>query len=350
MKVITVLSFCMFFSCATFQFDKDIIENHKALNQNAMFDYAASSFARDVDSLPIMTDGKSYVVASWFEGSDTEKILQAIESGAYYILVPRRDYNWSIEPLFIHQSDIHIIFEEGCIIEAKKDGLKDRGDSLINIENVENVTISGYGATFLMHKADYLSSEYEWSEWRMAIVIKSSANVTVEGLLVDQSGGDGIYVGAFMDQNKQFKAPSRNIVLQDLILNNHYRQGISVITVDGLTIKNVNIYNTYGTAPAAGIDFEPNRENQLLKNIIVEGCDIRNNQGPGIQIYLVNLTEKSPVVDIRIVDTTVDNWPFSLFIAGNGNNPHGEIIIESSDLSGFWLPWMGDNLTITEIN
>ena len=75
---------------------------------------------------------------------------------------------------------------------------------------------------------------------------------TIDGLTIKDTGGDGIYVGAASD------SWSQNVTIKNVVVDNAYRNGISVISIDGILIDNAVIVNTGGTLPQTGIDFEPN--------------------------------------------------------------------------------------------
>jgi len=81
--------------------------------------------------------------------------------------------------------------------------------------------------------------------------------------------------------------------------NDNHRQGMSVISVDGLLVENCTFANTWGTAPGAGIDLEPDGDDQSLVDIAIRNCTFENNEGHEILVYLKNLREKAPDVSIR---------------------------------------------------
>jgi hypothetical protein len=90
---------------------------------------------------------------------------------------------------------------------------------------------------------------------------------------------------------------------------------MSVISAIGLTCDNCKFTNTYGTAPGAGIDFEPNQSNQYLQNIVITNSTITGNQGHGVWGYFgLGPTTSAPV------SITVDNCT----ITGNSNTWYGD--------------------------
>src|SRR5699024_2892437 len=126
--------------------------------------------------------------------------------------------------------------------------------------------------------------------WRHALTILGCGNIKVLGLHIESSGGDGIYIGRSgvygTTKGKHPQSYSKNITIQNVVLDDNYRQGISVISVDWLLMDNVVMSNTGGTRPMAGIDFEPNRSDERLTNIVLRNCVTKNNKGGGYDIEL----------------------------------------------------------------
>jgi len=235
--------------------------------------------------------------ASWwgFDPADSTKALQAaINSGVKRLIVENMGQPWIVTPLQL-VSDQEIVFEEGTVVEAKKGQFKGTNDSLLRISLKENVTLTGHGATLRMHRWDYDKEPYKKAEWRHVIDIRSSKNIKIVGLTLAESGGDGIYLG-----KAKTGVTNEAVQIKDVICDGNYRQGISVITAKDLLIEKTVMKNTAGTAPAAGIDFEPNRDDEELVNCLMRDCVAEDNQGCAYAFYLPNLTGKSKPISIRL--------------------------------------------------
>ncbi len=225
-----------------------------------------------------------YVVAE-FDEKDATHILQAAFAAPYdTVFVPNVGKDWIIRPIVIDASNKTIIFESGVIVTAKK-GAFAKGDKLFEIIEQKNLTIIGYGATWRMRKEEYLTGE-----WRHALNIVRCENINIYGLTIRDSGGDGIKIGRGRGQQPAY---SKNIHIRDCILDNNRRQAISVISVDTLLIENCILSNTNGTAPQAGIDFEPNNSDERLRAITIRNVDSYGNKGYGIQFLLPRLNSSS---------------------------------------------------------
>ncbi len=125
--------------------------------------------------------------------------------------------------------------------------------------------------------------------WGMGLVITDgSKNVQVLGTIISRCYGDGIYI----DWGDSKRGPY-GILLDGVAAVSNRRQGMSVICVDSMVIRNstfsFNGKAPFGTIPGAGIDFEcdpyPPPDVQYIKNVVVEGNNkFFDNRGASIGI------------------------------------------------------------------
>lgn len=224
-----------------------------------------------------------------FNKSDSTEFLQAaLDSDADVVVIDKRATHWVTRPLFLRRSDVTILLEQGAVVRAMPGGFPSTSQAMLTIQDVANVTVSGYGATMVMNKPEYVSGE-----WRHVLNLKTVTNVLVEGLVLRDSGGDGLYLG--------MTAPgkySREVVVRDVTCLNNRRNGISVIAADGLLIEGCNIRQTSGTGPDAGIDFEPNNASSVFKRVLVRDTAIEDNMIYSVVLALGKLDATSQPVDI----------------------------------------------------
>lgn len=205
-----------------------------------------------------------------FDPADATRFLQqALNSGAARVIVDNVGKPWITNNLKF-RSNQEVIFENGVVVEALPGAFQQIGTPLFELDKVKNVTLRGEGKVIVrMRKEDYQNPKlYKWSEWRHLLSIAQSENITVRNLTLKSSGGDGIYI----------RSASQNIVIDKVICDDHYRQGMSIISVDGLKITNSKFMNTSGTPPTAGLDIEPNKLTDVLRNIVIENCDFIGNK------------------------------------------------------------------------
>lgn len=240
--------------------------------------------------------------ASWWgfvEEDSTEALQAALDSGAPKVIIPYMGKPWITRPLTI-PSNREIVLQPGVVVLAKRGEFRGTGDSLFRAHDASNITVRGYGATLRMHKRDYQQEPYAKAEWRMGLCFSGCTNVRIEGLRIESSGGDGIYIGATGQQPY-----CKDVVIRDVVCWDNHRQGISVIGADNLLIENSVFANTWGTAPGAGIDLEPDNKEERLVNIVVRDCVFEDNEGHEILVYPKNLDAASPPISIRFEDCLI---------------------------------------------
>jgi hypothetical protein len=256
--------------------------------------------------------------AEWWgtNQEDATAILQkAINSKAAKIIIGRKGSPWLTRPLEL-RSDLELVIEEGAVLRAKPGEFKHLNDCLLNAVGCKNIIIRGPG-TLLMNKKDYQDpSRYKHSEWRHCVNLKSCENVTIENLKIIASGGDGIYVGSrphlkYWEGTKHYgpeyaKLPNycKNITIKNCFIDDHHRQGISVISVENLTISGCTLADTDGTSPMAGIDFEPNSGSQRLVNCLLENCTMQGNKNYGFLAY-IKIQNTSEPLSITVKDCLI---------------------------------------------
>lgn len=131
-------------------------------------------------------------------------------------------------------------------------------------------------------------------EWGMGISIRGSHNVKIINANISKCWGDGVYIGTLARKG------SSNILLSYGLIDKNRRNGISVINVKGLIIHNIIVSNTKGTNPQAGIDLEPNNNNEELKDILIDNVYTFNNFNQGIFFCLNQLNGNENHVNIRV--------------------------------------------------
>jgi polygalacturonase len=253
--------------------------------------------------------------AAWWgfdEEDATEALQAAINSRAKTVIVPNVTKDWIVRPITLVGNQ-ELVLEDGVVITAKRGEYRTGGASVFTAQDLSDLTIRGYGAAVRMQKEDYIVGkvlldmgmgrwfgQYEKAEWRMPLSIRGCTNVRVFGLTLRDSGGDGIYI------NGSQKLPyCKDIHIKDVVCDNNYRQGISVIGVDGLLVENSVFQNTWGTPPSAGVDLEPDSPNEILHNIVFRNCLFKDNYGDGIQVFLAHQTPESGDVSIRFENCRV---------------------------------------------
>lgn len=277
-----------------------------------------------------VADGKrTEARASWwgFDEKDSTAFLQsAINSKVKKLIIDRQASPWVTRPL-TGVSDQEIILEEGTELVALKGAFQAKSDCLLGFQNCDNITIrgekkGGTPARIRMHKVDYQSGAYEKSEWRHGLVICGCQNVLIQDLVIEKTGGDGIYLGATQKRNVNL-----NVVIRRVDCDGNHRQGISVISAENLLIEDCLLRNTDGTDPKSGIDFEPNSPGESLVNCVMRNCVSENNAGTGYAICSQYLNSGSRPMSIRLENcVSRNNKQHGIHLCSAPKDPPGGLL------------------------
>ena len=161
-------------------------------------------------------------------------------------------------------------------------------------------------------------------EFGMGIDIRASNNVHVINPVTDNMWGDGIYVGMVG------AVSCVNLTVEDPHADNCRRQGMSIVSGSNIVVNSPVWTNIAGTAPAAGLDIEPNGNSAVLEGIRINN-PVTDNCTIGILVELgVFAGAVAKVVDIEITghrDNGSDNGyaVSGLDTAAGANSVHGAI-------------------------
>jgi len=215
---------------------------------------------------------------------------------------------WPTLPVSV-PSDTVLLIDAGVTLQALRGAYHDLHSVLLSIGSTNNVTVEGLGgaawtSALQMWQTDYAnSSQYAHSEWRHAVAISGSSGVTLRGLLIEQTGGDCVYISS----------SSSNISLLFVNLNRGFRNAVSVTGVDGLLIQGSFLQNAGGTCCESGIDFEPEIPAEKANNVIVRDTLIQNN---GMNQVTLSLYGQDGVVDDILFDNVTIGGEAASGLAG----------------------------------
>ncbi|KAB2941435.1 MAG: right-handed parallel beta-helix repeat-containing protein [Hyphomicrobium sp.] len=140
---------------------------------------------------------------------------------------------------------------------------------LLTISGVSNVIVEG--GTLEGDRERHLEKR---GESGYGIHIRDgAAHVTIRSVTSKKMWGDGFFVDN-----------AKDVSFCGVTADYNRRQGLSVIEADGLLVANSVFSNTRGTAPMAGIDLEPNLDEELIKNVRIVSSKFLNNRGAGVLI------------------------------------------------------------------
>lgn len=161
---------------------------------------------------------------------------------------------------------------------------------ILYLYKVNDVEISG--GQIIGDRAGHLGTTGEWGH---GIQIRGSSHVTVRDIRISDCWGDGITIGG---SDVRQATPSDDIVIVNVVSTGNRRQGLSIGRSTNVRVQDSEFSNTSGTNPQCGIDIEPDKPGGT-SGVHIENCVVRDNQGPGIQIY-------KRVTDVTIERCTIE--------------------------------------------
>ena len=273
--------------------------------------------------------------ASWWgfnESDATECLQKAISSGAKKLIVPNMGKPWILSKTVNLASNQEIVLAKGTVIEAKKGAFKSVWLGLFLGLGVKNSVFRGEGDNILrMQINDYNNRKlYKVSEWRHGFFISGCQDIKISNITVKDTGGDGIAIGSH-------RSPSRNVLIENVTLDNNMRLGIGVVSAENLTIRKCRFLNARHMPPCGGIDMEPNYPYESMSNILIEDCEFQNNKFNAVTLAVNQLNKTSKPVSLTVRNCRkVDGTGSAVWIMGmkpNGDGVKGKVIIENCRLS-----------------
>jgi hypothetical protein len=204
------------------------------------------------------------------------------------------------------RTNTHIRFDTGASIKL----LPHNADiyQMMLIEDVSNVIVEN---AYLDGSKELNSAS--GGEHGMGFSILGGQNITLTAPTTINTWGDGIYIN---DSQSKKNTPTYNLRVDNHKADGCRRQGVSIISGDTITFNTPVWQNINGTAPACGLDFEPNDNSAVFNNITINSPTTANCKGGGINVWFGSLPGPvSKTVSIAItnhVDTTSPGGSFAV--------------------------------------
>lgn len=250
-------------------------------------------------------------------------------AGTYMINAAGTSGNGGIRP----KSGVHLRLHADAILQAITNA--SGAYQVVWFYNVSDSSLVGGQI-----KGDRLTHTGTTGETGYGIRLTSCSNITLSDFTVSECWGENIAIGGNLAGHQW----SDNILLENFTSEKSRKQGISVFSVKGLTIRNGILQKTgllsgqAGTNPKAGIDFEPEAYPRYVQNVLVEDCQIIDNDGWGIDWWFYHLAAGSMT---DIVTITINNCT----VTGNGS---GQIRYGTGfTASNAYYPYL--NITVDDV-
>ncbi|WP_159016117.1 right-handed parallel beta-helix repeat-containing protein [Cognatiluteimonas profundi] len=175
------------------------------------------------------------------------------------------------------RSRMHLQLAPGATLVAKSNALERA--YVVLIQDAHDVEVSG--GAIVGDRDRHLGLGGEWGH---GLTSRGSSAVTIRDIRISRCWGDGISIGADASRPGRPVPTSRDVVVARVVCVGNRRQGLTIGRSQNVRVYDSEFSDTGGTAPQAGIDIEPDSPSDA-GDIRIERCLVRNNRGPGIQVY-----------------------------------------------------------------
>lgn len=211
--------------------------------------------------------------------------------------------------------------------------------SIIDLTGSDNVRV--VNCNLIGEKDTHTGST---GEFGMGVFMRNASNITIDGGNISKCWGDGIYLGQISNVGT-----NKNITFNNVVCDDNSRNGITIISGDGVYGGNCELTNTIRIAPGAGLGIEPNNDDGTLERIHFVNLKTGGNLGAG---FYVTTTHHSAVayntIDISIQNhiddgsyqgATISRW----FTAGLGSIRITDAIYKNNNVNGIQIRrWSSD--------
>ncbi|MET3028181.1 right-handed parallel beta-helix repeat-containing protein [Flavobacterium sp. UW10123] len=306
MNKLTLWFLLIFVSCNSQQ-KKEVTFNYKQVKKNSSYLYVPSSkikFSSLENYLPknYVKDGSVDYSIYLQKGIDENKWISFPD---FPVLIGEKGLSLKSNSVLLFKKNSKLILQKNALTNYQ----------ILDLRNIENVKI--YNAKLIGDRFEHLGTK---GEWGMGISILSSRNITIYNPEIKNCWGDGVYI------SKISVKESENITIKGGIIDNNRRNGISVISGKKINISNIVLSNSNGTLPMAGIDIEPNTNEDVLEDINLKNVKTFNNADAGVAVILLNMIGKKDKNVTINIDNHIDQFSKNSFLMGGNRLSYPENI------------------------
>ncbi|WP_314889526.1 right-handed parallel beta-helix repeat-containing protein, partial [Cardiobacterium hominis] len=189
-----------------------------------------------------------------------------IPNGTYLIDAMRQETSSYETSGLVLKSNVILRMADGTVLKSLPND--SQFASVITIKDADNAHM--YGGTVVGDRSIHTG---EYGEWGHGVRITNSTNVVIEKVTSKENWGDGFYVGKRGGSDIE----TQNITFYQVNADHNRRQGISITHGKGIKVLNSVFKDTDGTDPRAGIDIEPNK-NEQVSDVELRGNTFSGNR------------------------------------------------------------------------
>jgi parallel beta-helix repeat protein len=208
--------------------------------------------------------------------SSIQAAINALPKAGGTVIVPAGAYLIDPTRSVRLRSRVHLSLATGAMLLTKPNAAP-RAYVLL-AEQVQDVEISG--GRIVGDRDSHLGTTGEWGH---GIRIRGCSSVTIRDIHISRCWGDGISAGGIMLGKAGPSRPGRDYLFENVVCAGNRRQGLTLGSSQHVRVRDCTFSDTGGALPGAGIDIEP--DTGVATDIVIEGCLVRGNRGPGVSLY-----------------------------------------------------------------
>lgn len=298
-------------------------------------EYEKSKYTKEISNYLGKAIYVDNVVKPKIKGSDSTDEIQTVLNENDVVVLPNRTIKINEKGLRLKSHQI-LIFQENTKLELLPND-KTHFAVLI-IDEIENVKV--FNANIVGERFEHLGTS---GQWGMGIRVIAAKNVKIYNPRVKEMWGDGIYIGG------RRGIPSQNIEVYNAHLDNNRRNALSITSADGVKLIKPLVANANGQSPKAGIDIEPNNNDDIINNIFIDQPTSFYNPIYGIVVSLTKLPGAKPKeVNVTVNNPLIIGGKYGIAVLGIYKNPNKHKLegkIEVNNLTTYY-----NALTIKEFS
>lgn len=230
----------------------------------------------------VVVHAKSF---GWNPDDGTEALEKALQSDAKTVIIDKMEKPWRVKTLH-PTGDKTIVLERGVhIIGTKESQLSGSMGDMFALNRVKNIFLVGRGDNYVGRytETEETGRNVNGKYGGIGVGIGNSENIAIKNITFANNGMDGACLGGDY-------RPAHNIWFEDCVFDRNTRQGVSIISADGVYFKNCTFSRTCGLAPKCGLDIEPwLPQNNASANIYIFGCTFEDNRGGHLQFSTASI-------------------------------------------------------------
>ncbi len=175
------------------------------------------------------------------------------------------------------KKNITVLLEEDAVLRLDAVPDKSTGSEtrhyIFHFLRCENLTVQGgrlYGDRLLYQGEAFVQHGY-------GIRLADCRNVKVKDVEIAHMRGDGISVFSDTNDENGLRGRCYDVTVEDCHIYDCQRNGITLTSVVGFTVRNTEIHGIRGSLPEAAIDIEAEYEGSGNHNVRIEGCHFYDN-------------------------------------------------------------------------